>query len=139
MRNNKIFAGFTLIEIMLVVIIIGALAAMVVPRLTGRSEQAKSAVAKSDIVTTLPTALKLYELDNGFFPTASQGLEALVTKPTSNPVPQNWNGPYIEKDPVDPWGRDYEYLCPGKNRPDYDLWSQGKDPKKDDDDINNWK
>lgn len=139
MRNNKTFSGFTLIEIMLVVIIIGALAAMVVPRLTGRSEQAKVAVAKSDIATTLPTALKLYELDNGFFPTTSQGLEALFTKPTTSPVPENWNGPYVERKSDDPWGRPYEYVCPGKNRPDYDLWSHGKDPKKDEDDITNWK
>ena len=137
--KNSTFRGFTLIEIMLVVIIIGALAAMVVPRLTGRSEQAKVAVATSDIATTLPTALKLYELDNGFFPTTGQGLDALVKKPSSSPAPQNWNGPYIEKDPEDPWARPYEYVCPGKNRPDYDLWSQGKDTKKEDDDITNWK
>jgi len=136
--GKKNFLGFTLIEIMLVVIIIAALAAMVVPRLSGRSEQAKVAVAKTDIDSLLPTALKLYELDNGFFPTTSQGLEALLIQPTTNPIPQNWNGPYIEKKPVDPWGRAYLYTSPGKHRVDYDLYSKGKDEKKDSDDIKNW-
>ena len=130
--------GFTLIEIMLVVVIIGALAAMVVPRLTGRSEQAKNAVAKADIEALLATALKLYELDNGNFPTTSQGLEALLKKPMSSPVPTNWNGPYIEKRPVDPWGRLYVYSSPGDHRLDYDIYSNGKDASQDDDDIVNW-
>lgn len=135
-RNHM---AFTLIEIMLVVVIIGALAAMVIPRMTGRSEQAKVAVAKSDITSLLPTALKLYELDNGFFPTTAQGLDALLIQPSTSPEPGNWNGPYIEKEPVDPWGRPYVYVSPGDHRPDYDLSSQGKDTKKEDDDINNWK
>src|SRR5205085_10775229 len=85
--------AFTLIEIMLVVIILAALAAMVVPRLTGRSEKAKIAVAKADIESHLATALKLYELDNGNFPTTAQGLQGLVEQPSSSPVPANWNGP----------------------------------------------
>ena len=130
--------GFTLIEIMLVVIIIAALSAMVVPRLVGRSEQAKVAVARADIESHLPTALKLYELDNGHFPTSSQGLVALRVKPTTSPTPANWNGPYLEKDPVDPWGNEYEYVSPGKRRPDFDLSSQGKDPSSPQDDITNW-
>jgi len=136
MKLNK---GFTLIEIMLVVVIIGALAAMVVPRLAGRSEQAKKAIAKADIETNLATALKLYELDNGNFPTTSQGLDALASRPVSTPVPQNWNGPYIEKKPIDPWGNPYGYESPGRQRPDYDLYSRGKDPNGDEDDIVNWK
>jgi len=131
-------AGFTLVEIMLVVIIIGALSAMIIPRLSGRSEQAKLAIAKSDIETHLATALKLYELDNGVFPTTSQGLFALKTKPASNPLPPNWNGPYIDKDPVDPWGRSYGYASPGEHRSDYDLYSKGKDDASDKDDIVNW-
>ncbi len=143
MLNKKclfsIRRGFTLVEIMLVVIIIAALSAMVIPRLAGRSEQAKLSVAKSDIEAHLSTALKLYELDNGNFPTSSQGLLALRSKPTNPPVPQNWNGPYIEKDPVDPWGNMYGYVSPGKNRPDYDLFSKGKDPNSEEDDITNWK
>lgn len=130
--------GFSLIEIMLVVVIIGALSAMIIPRLTGRSEQAKVAVAKADIDAHLATALKLYELDNGNFPSTSQGLEALRSKPGSSPVPKNWNGPYIEKKPVDPWGRPYMYESPGDHRSDYDLYSLGKDETSDEDDITNW-
>lgn len=130
--------GFTLVEIMLVVIIIAALSAMVVPRLVGRSEQAKVSVARSDIEAHLATALKLYELDNGTFPTTSQGLAALRAKPTVSPIPQNYNGPYVEKEPVDPWGNPYVYVSPGKNRPDYDLSSKGKDPENPADDITNW-
>ncbi len=144
LNANKLLAmcsrqGFTLVEIMLVVIIIAALSAMVIPRLTGRSEQAKIVVAKADIEAHLATALKLYELDNGNFPTTSQGLKALLEKPMSNPLPENWNGPYIEKEPIDPWGRSYMYVSPGQHRSDYDLYSKGKDEKKEDDDIVNWK
>jgi len=131
--------GFTLVEIMLVVIIIGALAAMVIPRFTGRSEQAKVTAAQADINSHLATALKLYELDNGNFPATSQGLDALTIKPTSSPVPTNWNGPYIEKKPLDPWGRPYAYASPGSHRLDYDLYSKGKDVNKEEDDIVNWK
>ena len=130
--------GFTLIEIMLVVIIIGALSAMIIPRLSGRSDQAKASIAKSDIDAQLSTALKLYELDNGQFPSTSQGLNALRTKPSSSPIPKSWNGPYIEKDPVDPWGRPYVYTSPGDHRPDYDLYSKGKNESSADDDIVNW-
>lgn len=133
--------GFSLIEILLVVVIIGTLSAMVIPRLLGRSDQARIVAAKADIEVNIPTALKLYELDNGFFPTTEQGLRALLKKPANPPVPQNWNGPYLEKMPVDPWGRPYQYQSPGIHRPhDYDLYSTGKDPKPDktDDDIVNW-
>ena len=130
--------GFTLVEILLVVVIIGALAAMIVPRLAGRGDQAKVKVAKSDIDANVATALKLYELDNGTFPTTTQGLSALRVKPTTNPSAQNWNGPYIEKDPIDPWGRAYVYVSPGVNRSDYDLSSKGKDEASDKDDITNW-
>lgn len=137
--NSVTRQGFTLIEILLVVVIIGALAAMVVPRLSGRSEQAKQAVAKADIESLLATALKLYELDNGNFPTTDQGLDALMYKPDASPVPTNWNGPYIEREPVDPWGQRYQYASPGKNRLDYDLYSLGKDSQSDEDDITNWK
>lgn len=131
--------GFTLVEIILVVVIIAALSAMVVPRLVGRSEQAKVSVARSDIDSNISTALKLYELDNGYFPTTEQGLTALRVKPTTNPIPNTWNGPYVEKDPIDPWGNPYVFVSPGSNRPDYDLYSQGKDPTNEDDDIANWK
>ncbi|HNX69510.1 MAG TPA: type II secretion system major pseudopilin GspG [Candidatus Omnitrophota bacterium] len=143
---NKMFpkekqSGFSLIEIVLVVIIIATLSAMVVPRLTGRSEQARQAATKADIEVNIPTALKLYELDNGFLPTTAQGLQALFQKPTSAPIPENWNGPYLEKPPLDPWGHPYQYQSPGVHRPhDYDLYSMGKDPKPDatKDDVINW-
>jgi general secretion pathway protein G len=135
---HKLNKGFTLVEIMLVVIIIGALSAMIIPRLAGRGDQAKTKIAKSDIEANIPTALKLYELDNGTFPTTAQGLNALKAKPSTNPIPQGWNGPYLEKEPIDPWGRPYVYVSPGEHRPDYDLSSKGKDESSDKDDIVNW-
>ena len=139
MKEAKDKKGFTLIEIMLVVIIIAALSSMVIPRLVGRSESAKLSITKSDIETSIATALKLYELDNGNFPSSNQGLKALLTKPTTSPIPANWNGPYLEKEPEDPWGHDYLYLSPGDHRSDYDLSSKGKNVNSDEDDISNWK
>src|SRR5690606_34563191 len=133
--------GFTLIEILLVVIIIGILSAMVAPRLMGRSNSARIAAAESDINVNIPTALKLFELDNGFYPTTEQGLEALVKAPVLAPIPENWNGPYLDKAPVDPWGHPYQYASPGVHRPhDYDLSSLGKDAGANaaEDDIKNW-
>ncbi|KPK96492.1 MAG: hypothetical protein AMJ95_13990 [Omnitrophica WOR_2 bacterium SM23_72] len=128
--------GFTLIELMLVVIIIGALVAMVMPRLTGRSEQARASAATADVRANMATALKLYELDNGNFPTTEEGLDALVNKPGSA---KKWNGPYLERKPIDPWGREYKYKCPGDHRPwDYDLYSLGKDGVESEDDVTNW-
>ena len=127
--------SFTLIELMLVVIIIGALVAMVFPRLTGRGEQARVAAARADIEVNIATALKLYELENGAFPTSEEGLDALLNKPPSAP---NWNGPYLEKTPSDPWNREYKYVSPGKNRIDYDLYSLGRDGKESEDDVTNW-
>lgn len=130
--------GFTFVEIMIVVIIIAALSAMVVPRLTGRSERAKVSLARADIETNLATALKMYEMDNGNFPTTTQGLKALREKPNSSPEPRNWNGPYVEKEPLDPWGSNYVYVSPGRNNSDYDLSSPGKDLESNADDIKNW-
>lgn len=136
MRKKEDQKGFTLIELMLVVIIIGALVAMVMPRLAGRSEQAKAGAAKADISANIATGLKLYELDNGKFPTSDEGLSALLTKPASA---QNWNGPYIEKKPIDPWGREYQYKSPGAHRTyDYDLYSLGHDGQESADDVKNW-
>jgi len=133
--KNRIFAGFTLIELMLVVIIIGALVAMVMPRFTGRGEQARRAAAEADVRANIPTALKLYELDNGSFPSTEEGLNALLVKPSSAP---NWSGPYLEKKPLDPWGREYKYKSPGDHNADYDLWSSGKDGVESADDVKNW-
>jgi len=128
--------GFTLVELMLVVIIIGVLVAMVVPRMAGRSEQARSAVAKTDIDLNIATGLKLYELDNGVFPTTEEGLEALLTAPSSA---KNWKGPYLEKKPIDPWGNTYHYKSPGTHKADYDLFSTGRDGVEGNtDDVNNW-
>lgn len=132
----KKIRGFTLIELMLVVIIIGALVAMVMPRLTGRSEQARSTAASADIQANIATGLKLYELDNGNFPSTDEGLNALLTRPASA---RNWSGPYLERKPIDPWGREYKYKCPGEHRPaDYDLYSLGKDGVDSPDDVKNW-
>lgn len=127
--------GFTLIELMLVVIIIGALVAMVMPRLAGRGEQARIAAAKADIQANIATALKLYELDNGNFPSTEEGLKALLSSTSSA---ANWNGPYLEKSPIDPWGREYQYRSPGEQRADYDLYSLGKDGVEGTDDVTNW-
>jgi general secretion pathway protein G len=136
MRKRQAVKAFTLIELMLVVIIIGALVAMVMPRLTGRTEQARATAAQADIRANIATALKLYELDNGSFPSSEEGLNALLDKPASA---TNWHGPYLEKKPIDPWGREYKYKCPGEHRTsDYDLYSLGKDGVESADDVKNW-
>ncbi len=123
-----------MIEIMLVVIILGVLAAMVVPQLTGRSDEARRSVAKTDIESNLALALDLYEVDVGEYP---DSLEALRTAPSDV---TNWKGPYLKKPPKDPWGRLYEYRYPGSHNQDgYDLFSKGKDGAEGGgDDITNW-
>ena len=132
--------GFTLIELMLVVIIISALVAMVAPRLAGRSEEARRSIAEADIKGNLTLALKLYEVDNGRYPSTEQGLQALLAKPASPPVPKNWKGPYLEQEPLDPWKKLYSYRHPGTHpQRDYDLFSLGPDGTESEDDIVNWK
>jgi len=116
--------GFTLIELMVVLAIIGILASLVVPNILGRADDARMTAAKTD-VGNLMQALKLYKLDNQRFPTAEQGLQALVTKPTTEPVPTNWKS-YLDKLPTDPWGKPYQYLNPGL-KAEVDVMSWGAD------------
>ena len=126
----------------MVVIILGILVALVVPQFTGRTEQARTAAARADIDANIAMALEMYYLDNGIYPTTEQGLQALIRKPDSPPLPMAWNGPYLKKNSKlkDPWGEAYVYRCPGENNPkSFDLYSLGPDRQKGgDDDINNW-
>ena len=116
--------GFTLIEIMVVVVIMGILAALVVPKLMGRTDDARILAARQDIAT-LMQALKIYKLDNRRYPTTEQGLQALVVKPASGPAADGWKaGGYIDKLPKDPWGNPYQYLAPGI-KGDIDVFSYG--------------
>lgn len=120
-------AGFTLIEIMVVVVIIGILAALVVPKVMGRPDQAKVTVARGDL-KAIASALEMYRLDNRRYPNTQLGLEALVQRPTSGA--DNWNAEgYLPKVPVDPWGNPYLYLAPG-SKGAYDLWSYGADGRE---------
>jgi general secretion pathway protein G len=117
-------AGFTLIEIMVVLVIIGVLAALIAPNVLDRASDAKVTAARTD-VNNLMQALKLYKLDNQRFPTSEQGLESLVRKPSAGPVPPSWK-PYLDKLPNDPWGRPYQYLNPGV-KGEIDVFSLGAD------------
>lgn len=118
--------GFTLIEIMVVVVILGLLAAIVVPKVMSRPDEARVVAARADIAA-IHQALKLYRLDNISYPTTEQGLGALVARPTSNPIPQNWKtGGYLDRVPKDPWGREYQYLNPGL-KGEVDVFSLGAD------------
>ena len=140
-RRQPAPPGFTLVEIMLVVIILGVLVAMVVPGMAHRGEQARRAAAIADIESNMATALDMYQLDNGHYPTTEQGLKALIEKPTSTPEPLDWKGPYLKKRrvPLDPWKREYVYVSPGvHNAGDYDLSSYGPDGVEGEDDITNW-
>jgi general secretion pathway protein G len=140
-RALRSAGGFTLIEIMVVVIIIGLLAAVIVPNVISKVDEAKIAKAKSDI-QALETALTMYRLDNSKFPTNEQGLAALVTQPT-DPTIKHWRaGGYIQRVSKDPWGNDYQYVYPGTHGKEYDLFSMGADGQPggegNDADIGNW-
>jgi general secretion pathway protein G len=118
--------GFTLIEVMVVVVILGLLAAIIVPKIMSRPDEARAVAARADIAA-VTQALKLYRLDNGVYPTTEQGLAALVAPPQSEPVPRNWKpGGYLDRLPRDPWGSDYLYLNPGL-RGEIDVYSLGAD------------
>ena len=127
MQNKNIKQrGFTLIEIMVVLVILGVMAALVVPRVLGRTDDARKVAAKSDI-SSIMNGLKLYNLDNMRYPTNAQGLDALVNKPTVEPIPNTYkDGGYLDKLPTDPWGSPYQYQNPGKHG-EVDVYSFGPD------------
>lgn len=139
-KNNAIRKqrGFTLLEIMVVIVILGVLASLVIPSLMGNKDRADRQKAVSDLVT-LENALDMYKLDNSRYPTTEQGLKALVSQPTLAPLPRNYRADgYIRRLPQDPWGKDYLLVSPGKHGA-FDLISTGPDTELGtDDDINNW-
>lgn len=137
MRVKSMRRAFTLIELLLVLVILAVLAAVVVPKFTNRSEQARQAAAKTD-VANMETALDAFEIDNGRYPTSDEGLAALLEQPSNL---SNWKGPYVRRGmPVDPWGNGYQYRYPGTQSPSgYDLYSFGPDGRDGgEDDIGNW-
>lgn len=142
-ETNKSDKGFTLIELMVVIVILGILAGLIVPKIMGRPEEARMMKARVQI-ESIETALKLYKLDNGVYPSTEQGLQALVEPPSVGQLPRKWReGGYLEKGrvPEDPWGNEYVYLSPGLHG-DLDLMSYGADGEPGgegaDADINNW-
>jgi general secretion pathway protein G len=143
MKKNIRSGGFTLIEVMVVLVILGILATLVVPKIMGRPDEARIIAARQDI-NSIGQALKLYRLDNHNYPSTDQGLQALVSKPSAPPAPPNWKtGGYLDRLPKDPWGNEYKYISPGvKNTGDVDIISLGSDGapggEGNDADIGNW-
>lgn len=138
-RNTS--RGFTLIEIMVVMVILGLLVAIVAPNIMGRSDQAKVTIAETQL-KNIQSALDLYRLDNSHYPSTQQGLEALVSKPSGSPEPKNWNPDgYLKSVPEDPWSSEFQYVSPGTEGP-YDLYSYGSDGQEGGDgdasDISVW-
>ena len=133
-QKRQVKRGFTLVEIMLVVVIIGILAALVIPKIAGNTERARVTAAQADINGGIKSALGQYEVDIGFYP---KSLQDLLVQPGNA---KNWHGPYLDKLPVDPWGNPYVYYFPGKHNPSgYDLLSVGPDQKEGtEDDVGNW-
>lgn len=133
--------GFTLIEVIVVLVILGILASIVVPKVVSRTDQAQVVKAKQDL-RAMESALQMYRVDNFNYPSTDQGLQALSSKPTSGNEPKNWQpGGYIKKVPKDPWGNEYQYLSPGE-KGDFDIYSLGADGRPGGDnanqDIGNW-
>jgi len=140
-QDQETQKGFTLIEIMVVIVIIGVLATLIIPRLMSRPDEARVIAARQD-VATIVSALKLYRLDIGRYPTSEQGLKALVAKPSEEPIPTNWKiGGYLDRLPNDPWGKPYQYSSPGL-KGEMDVFSFGADGilggVELDTDIGNW-
>ncbi len=141
MEPNSLQRGFTLLEVMVVVVILGILAVLVVPKIISRPDEARVIAAKQDIAS-LMQSLKLYRLDNQRYPVTEQGLQALAVRPTTPPVPNNWKaGGYLERLPNDPWGNPYQYLNPGLHG-EIDILSFGADGapggEGNDADIGSW-
>jgi general secretion pathway protein G len=133
-------AGFSLLEIMIVTAILALLAGIIVPKLTGRTDEARRAAAKTQI-KEIENALEMFHLDHGFYPSTEQSLQALVVKPTTGRIPENWRDSYLKRLPLDPWNRPYVYKSPGLHG-DYDLYSLGADGveggERQNADITNW-
>ncbi|RYF01113.1 MAG: type II secretion system protein GspG [Oxalobacteraceae bacterium] len=142
LKGQRRQRGFTLVEIMVVVVIIGILGALVVPKLLGRTGESRVTAARVDI-STLMSALKLYKLDNQRYPTTEQGLQALTQKPTTGPAANGWKeGGYVERLPKDPWGNAYQYLSPGIHGGEVEIMSLGADGQPggtgEDADVGSW-
>ena len=139
MRRRHRAVGFTLVEVMVVVIILGVLAALIVPRVIGRTDEARAVAARQDVAAIMQ-ALKLYRLDNGRYPSSEQGLQALVSKPTLEPLPSNWKS-YLDRLPKDPWGHPYQMLNPGIHG-EIDVFTVGADDQAGgsgaDADVGSW-
>lgn len=131
-RKLKQQQGFTLIELMVVLVILGVLFGLVVPNVTGRGDEARVTGAKTDI-KTIENALETYRLHNSHYPSTDQGLDALVTRPSGNPEPRNWRGPYLRQAPTDPWGNDYAYINDNNNN--FEVISYGADGQPGGDDM----
>lgn len=133
--NYRKAAGFTLIEVMVVVVILGILAALIVPKIMSRPEQARIVKVKQDILA-IQSALDLYKLDNGMYPSTDQGLKALVTKPTIPPTPMSWKSDgYLQDVPIDPWGQEYQYMNDNEKVRIFSYGPKGKDGNSE---IGNW-